>query len=105
MHNERRVVITGMGVITPVGNDLQTFWGNIKNGVSGIDRVTAFDTTQYDCKIGGEVREFNPVAYFKNPKDVRRTDRYTQFSIAAAKMAAISNPEIPCGMWLTMNVG
>jgi 3-oxoacyl-[acyl-carrier-protein] synthase II len=87
MHKERRVVITGMGVITPVGNDLQTFWENIKNGVSGIDRVTAFDTTDYDCKIGGEVRDFNPTAYFKNPKDVRRTDRYTQFAIAAAKMA------------------
>ncbi|MEI8340247.1 MAG: beta-ketoacyl-ACP synthase II [Verrucomicrobiota bacterium] len=87
MHKERRVVITGMGVITPVGNDLQTFWGNIKNGVSGIERVTAFDTTDYDCKIAGEIRNFNPLDYFKNPKDVRRTDRYTQFSIAAAKMA------------------
>ena len=87
MHKERRVVITGMGVITPVGNDLQTFWGNIKNGVSGIGSITAFDTTNYDCKIAGEVRDFNPTAFFKNPKDVRRTDRYTQFSIAAAKMA------------------
>ena len=87
MHTERRVVVTGMGVITPVGNDLQSFWQNIKNGVSGIDRVTAFDTTDYDCKIGGEVRDFTPANYFKNPKDVRRTDRYTQFAIAAAKMA------------------
>jgi len=87
MHKERRVVITGMGVITPVGNDLKSFWENIKNGVSGIDRISAFDVASYDCKIAGEVRDFTPSNYFKNPKDVRRTDRYTQFAIAAAKMA------------------
>ena len=87
MASERRVVITGIGVITPVGNDLATFWNNIKNGVSGIDRIASFDTTDYDCKIGGEVKEFKPVEYFKNPKDVRRTDRYTQLAMAAAKMA------------------
>jgi len=87
MHKERRVVITGMGVVTPVGNDLQTFWTNIKNGVSGIDRVTHYDTTEFDCKIAGEVRGFNPVDFFKNPKDARRTDRYTQFAVAASKMA------------------
>jgi 3-oxoacyl-[acyl-carrier-protein] synthase II len=87
MTSERRVVITGIGVITPVGNDLATFWNNIKNGVSGIDRITAFDPTEYDCKIAGEVRDFNPVAFYKNPKDVRRSDRYTQLAMAAAKLA------------------
>ena len=84
---ERRVVITGMGVVTPVGNDLETFWSNLKNGVSGIRTIDAFDTTGYDCKIGGQVRDFDPKPFFKSPKDVRRTDRFTHFAMAAAKMA------------------
>src|SRR6476661_10207250 len=84
---ERRVVITGMGVVTPVGNGLEEFWSNLKNGVSGIRTIDAFDTTGYDCKIGGEVRDFDPKTVFKNPKDVRRTDRFAQLAMAAAKMA------------------
>ena len=84
---DRRVVITGMGVLTPVGNDVETFWSNLKNGVSGIHTIDAFDTTAYDCKIGGQVRDFDPKLFFKNPKDVRRTDRFSQLAVAAAKMA------------------
>src|SRR5262245_26342671 len=84
---ERRVVITGMGVVTPVGNTLETFWSNLKSGVSGIHTIDAFDTTGYDCKIGGQVRDFDPKPFFKNPKDVRRTDRFTHLAMAAAKMA------------------
>src|SRR4051812_29430815 len=83
----RRVVITGMGVVTPIGSDLASFWDNLKNGVSGIDRFQAFDSTGYDCKIAGEVRNFEPKDFFKNPKDVRRTDRFAQLAIAAAKKA------------------
>lgn len=85
--NDRRVVITGMGVVTPVGNDLATFWDNLKNGVSGITPIDAFDTTGYDCRFGGQVRNFQPKDFFNNPKDVRRTDRFAQLSMAAAKMA------------------
>ena len=84
---DRRVVITGLGVITPVGNDLDTFWHSLKNGVSGIELVQAFDTTNFDCRIGGEVRNFDPKDFFKNPKDARRTDRFSQLAMAAAKMA------------------
>src|SRR5580704_4594481 len=84
---DRRVVITGMGVLTPVGNDVETFWSNLKHGVSGIHTIDAFDTTAYDCKIGGQVRDFDPKLFFKNPKDVRRTDRFSQLAMAAAKMA------------------
>jgi len=84
---DRRVVITGLGAITPLGNDVETFWSNLKNGVSGIRAIDAFDTTAYDCKIGGQVSDFDPKPFFKNPKDVRRTDRFTQLSMAAAKMA------------------
>ena len=85
--SERRVVITGMGVVTPVGNSIDTFWSNLKNGVSGIGIIDAFDTSGYDCKIGGQVRDFDPKLFFKNPKDVRRTDRFTHLAMAAAKMA------------------
>jgi len=88
---DRRVVITGMGVLTPVGNDIETFWSNLKNGVSGIHTIDAFDTTAYDCKIGGQVRGFDPKLFFKNPKDVRRTDRFSQLAMAAAKMALVDS--------------
>ena len=87
MNTDRRVVITGLGVVTPVGNDLETFWDNLKNGVSGIERIQAFDTEGYDCRIGGEVRNFEAKDYFNNPKDVRRTDRFAQLAMAAAKKA------------------
>ena len=87
MNNDRRVVITGLGALTPLGNDVETFWQNLKNGVSGIHTIEAFDTSAYDCKIGGEVRGFDPKAFFKNPKDVRRTDRFAHLALAAAKMA------------------
>src|SRR6201998_2637257 len=86
-NNDRRVVITGLGVVTPVGNDLDTFWTSLKEGKSGIGRITAFDIAQYDCQIAGEVRNFDPKLFFKNPKDVRRTDRFAQLAMAAAKMA------------------
>jgi 3-oxoacyl-[acyl-carrier-protein] synthase II len=87
VNNDRRVVITGLGALTPLGNDVETFWQNLKNGVSGIHKIEGFDTAAYDCKIGGEVRGFDPKAFFKNPKDVRRTDRFAHLALAAAKMA------------------
>ena len=87
MNTDRRVVITGMGVITPIGSELETFWSNLQNGVSGIGPIQAFDTSAYDCRIAGEVRDFEPKNYFNNPKDVRRTDRYTHLAMAAAKLA------------------
>ncbi len=85
--NDRRVVITGMGVVTPLGNDLEKFWTNLTQGKSGIGGITAFDIGQYDCKIAGEVRDFDPKPVFKNPKDIRRTDRFVQLAMGAAKMA------------------
>lgn len=87
MNSDRRVVITGLGAVTPLGNDVETFWSNLKNGASGIRAIDAFDTTAYDCRIGGQVRDFDPKPFFKNPKDLRRTDRFTQLAMAAAKMA------------------
>src|SRR5215207_6718383 len=87
MSQMRRVVVTGMGVITPAGNDLQTFWSNLTGGVSGIGPITHFDVAAYDCRFAGEVRNFEAVKYFKAPKDVRRSDRFTQLAVAAAKCA------------------
>jgi 3-oxoacyl-[acyl-carrier-protein] synthase II len=84
---DRRVVITGLGVMTPLGLELETFWSNLKNGVSGIHKIGRFDVSTYDCQIGGEVRDFDPKLYFDNPKDVRRTDRFAQLALAAAKKA------------------
>jgi 3-oxoacyl-[acyl-carrier-protein] synthase II len=85
--NDRRVVITGLGAVTPIGNNVETFWSNLKNGVSGIRKIEGFDTTNYDCQIAGEVRDFDPKPFFKSPKDIRRTDRFAQLAMAAAKMA------------------
>ena len=85
--SERRVVITGMGIVSPVGNDLVTFWDNLSHGRSGIGPVTLFDTAEYDCRIGGETKGFEAKQYFREPKDARRADRYIQLAVAAAKMA------------------
>ena len=85
--SDRRVVITGIGVVSPVGNDLEAFWTSLKGGRSGIGQITAFDTEKFDCKIAGEVRDYDPTPFYKTPKDVRRTDRYTQFAVGAAKMS------------------
>jgi 3-oxoacyl-[acyl-carrier-protein] synthase II len=87
MSHPRRVVITGMGLVSPLGNDLKSFWDNLSNGRSGIGPITLFDVTQYDCRIAGEVRDFDPALAFKNPRDARRSDRFTQLAVAAAKSA------------------
>ncbi|MGI9242868.1 MAG: beta-ketoacyl-ACP synthase II [Verrucomicrobiales bacterium] len=84
---DRRVVITGLGAVTPTGNDVDTFWASLKEGKSGIAAIQALDTSDYRCKIAGEVTDFDAAPYFKNPKDARRADRYSQLAIAAAKMA------------------
>ncbi len=83
----RRVVITGMGVVTPLGNELETFWQNLLAGRSGISRITRFDTTEYDTQIAGEVRDFDPRTVFNNPKEHKRTDRFTHMAMGAAKSA------------------
>ena len=87
MNLPRRVVVTGMGVITPNGQDLPTFWDNLSNGRSGIGAITQFDAAAFDCRIAGEVRDFEPLKWFKGPKDARRADRFSQVAVAAAKLA------------------
>ena len=85
--SERRVVITGMGVVSPIGIGLNSFWSSLIEGKSGIKRISSIDPTEFNCQIGGEVNDFEPKKYFKNPKDARRADRYCQLAMAAAKMA------------------
>ncbi len=85
--NERRVVVTGMGVVNSLGQDPDTLWKNLIAGECGIDRITSFDTTGYDCQIAAEVREFDPAPAFPTPKEARRSDRFAQFGIFAGYQA------------------
>ena len=82
----RRVVITGMGTINPVGHDLGETWDSIKKGVCGIDFIKQIDTTQFKVKIAGEVKDYDPEKYL-DKKEARRMDKYTQFAIIASREA------------------
>lgn len=84
---DRRVVITGMGVVSPVGNDIQTYWDNLLNGVCGIDYIKSIPTEGLPVKIGGEVKDFNPADYEMEPAFVRKQDKFTVFAVAAAWQA------------------
>ncbi|WP_376792141.1 beta-ketoacyl-ACP synthase II [Thermoflexus sp.] len=81
-----RVVITGMGAITPLGNDVETFWQNVVAGRSGVGPITLFDASAMKTRIAAEVREFDPEAWFGR-KEARRMDRYAQFALAATQQA------------------
>lgn len=82
----RRVVVTGMGAISPIGNDVPTMWKNMVDGVSGIETITAFDTSDLKVHIAGTVKDFDPTQYIEK-KEVRKLDPYTQYAIAAAQQA------------------
>ena len=82
----RRVVVTGLGVVTSIGHDVESFWSSLLAGKCGIDRVSVFDPTDFPCQIGAEVRNWDVTA-FMDPKEARRNDRYTHFGFAAAKQA------------------
>lgn len=84
---ERRVVITGIGAVSPLGNDWASTWEGLKAGRSGIAPIQGMDVTDYGTKIGGEVRDYDANPYFRNPKEARRVDRYAALAMGAAKMA------------------
>ena len=84
---EKRVVITGLGVISPVGIGKDAFWNALLNGENGIGPITHFDATEYAARIAGEVKDFNPADYGIDRKEARHMDPSTQFSVAAAKLA------------------
>jgi 3-oxoacyl-[acyl-carrier-protein] synthase II len=83
---QKRVVITGMGCISPLGNDPDILWKNILDGKSGVHHITHYDTTDFKCKIAAEVLDFDGIALFGS-REVRRMDRFTQFAVAAASQA------------------
>jgi len=85
-NNKERVFVTGMGVVTSLGEDIDTFWNNLTSGKSGISLVTHFDTEGYPTKVGGEIKDFD-VSKYMDPKEAKRNDRYTHFGLAAAKLA------------------
>ena len=84
---QKRVVVTGIGVVSPLGQGIDCFWQNITAGRCGIDKITAFDTEGFACKIAGEVKDFDAAEAFPSPKEVRRTDRFAQFGIHAGWQA------------------
>jgi len=84
---ERRVVISGLGVVSPLGNDLETFWNALLQSKCGVARITAFDASGYDTQIAAEVKDFNPAPAFPSPKEIRRTDRFSQYGVYAAWQA------------------
>ena len=86
-YSHRRVVITGMGVVSPLGNAPDILWNNLLEGQCGIDTIKAFDVSEYACQIAGEVLDLDPVEAFPSPKEIRRTDRYAQFGIYAGYQA------------------
>lgn len=89
---KNRVVITGMGAITPIGNDVESFWQGIKAGKCGIDFITKFDITDYKAKLAAEVKGFNPEE-FLDRRSAKRMDRFCQLAVAAAK-EAVSNSKL-----------
>ena len=83
---ERRVVITGLGAITPIGNDVQEFWKGIKEGKCGIDNITQFDATNFKVKLAAEVKGYNPEDYFER-REANRLDKFSQYAMIAAREA------------------
>ncbi len=83
---ENRVVITGMGAVTPIGNNVNDFWNNCKNGVNGVDFIKAFDTTEFEVKIAAEVKDFTTDGVI-DKKEARRMDRFSQFALVASDEA------------------
>ncbi|PEA53151.1 beta-ketoacyl-[acyl-carrier-protein] synthase II [Bacillus pseudomycoides] len=108
---KKRVVVTGVGAVTPVGTDVETAWENIKNGVSGIGRLTRLDADQFPAKVAAEVNDFDVEKYI-DKKEARRMDRFTQYAVAAAKMAVedakleITEENGPrIGVWVGSGIG
>ena len=86
MGKNRRVVVTGMGAITPIGNSVEEFWNGIKEGKTGFGPITYFDTADYRCKLAAEVKDFDPTQYM-DKKAARRMEQFCQFAVAAAGQA------------------
>ena len=87
MIKEHRVVVTGLGIISPIGNDIPTFWNNLKNGVCGIETITEYDTSLLPVHIAGKIKDFDPLQYGMDKPFVRKQGMFTQYGVAAAYQA------------------
>lgn len=86
MNENRRVVVTGMGIVSPVGSDMESAWGNLVSGCNGIGPITYFDTTNYKAKLGAQVKDFDPLTYMEKSETLR-SDRFAQYAMGAAVQA------------------
>ena len=77
------MVVTGLGIVSPLGSDVRSFWDHLVAGECGVEKITSFDASSFDTQIAAQVKNFNPAAAFPSPKEIRRTDRYTQFGVYA----------------------
>lgn len=109
---KRRVVITGMGVISALGRDLETFWNNLIAGKSGVSKIESFDTSDFTTRIAAEIKDFNPEDYI-DKKEARRMDRFVQFAVAASlnalqdaklKIGEDADPD-RCGVYVGSGIG
>lgn len=111
IHGKRRVVVTGLGAVTPLGNDVDTLWNNIVAGESGIDFITRVNKDEFPVHVAAEIKDFDATKYM-DKKDVRRMDLFTQYAVAASKMAVEdaklviddSNAE-RVGVWIGCGIG
>ncbi|USK40276.1 beta-ketoacyl-ACP synthase II [Cytobacillus firmus] len=109
--NKRRVVVTGIGAVTPLGNNTETTWENIKSGVSGVGPLTRLNADEYPAKVAAEVKDFNPEDFF-DKKDARKMDRFTHYAVASSMMAVRdANLQITdenahrIGVWIGSGIG
>ncbi|WP_394583284.1 beta-ketoacyl-ACP synthase II [Cytobacillus firmus] len=109
--NKRRVVVTGIGAVTPLGNNTETTWKNIKSGVSGVGPLTRLNADEYPAKVAAEVKDFNPEDFF-DKKDARKMDRFTHYAVASSMMAVRdANLQITdenahrIGVWIGSGIG
>ena len=82
-----KVVVTGMGVISPVGNDIDTFWNSLKEGVCGVDKIKRFDASRLKVSLDAEVKDFEPKKYYDTVQEIRKSDLFMQYAMGAAKQA------------------
>lgn len=108
----KRVVITGMGAITPVGKDIEIFWNSLKNGVCGIDKISRFDASRLKVNLDAEVKDFNPKDYYDTMQEIRKSDLYMQYAVAASdeavKMSGILDSDIDkerLGVYIGTGIG
>ncbi len=88
---KNRVVITGLGAITPVGNDIPSFWKSLKEGRSGVGMLTSFDAAAFDSRVAAEIKDFDPAFYGMDHKEAKRTAKFVQYAVASAKQAIASS--------------